>query len=267
MGKWNSLGPGHVTLSNYIGLLEKLFKRALHSPHFLIFALPLLHAWNIDTMPEIKTYLAVMKWQAQRQKPHAMKTQLKKRSHDTGPGLPAPRLLHEEKEKEKKPSIWLSYCRRILVTCSWTYFGYKEVSQPRNDRSRLNSGALDSLSCDISNKLQCLSKSRICPLHTIQTGILNLCFLSQQIAYLNDLSHSSNGEKRFIAFVFGFFSFLTCDTQALVELLRHECLGYHKGSPSFDQNFFQSCLRKNWPSSQILPWLTFLPWPSHSLRY
>lgn len=78
------------------------------------------------------------------------------------------------------------------------------------------------------------------PLHTIQTGILNLRFLFQQIAHLNDLSHSSNGENRFIAFVLGFFSFLTCATQALAELLRHECLGYSKGSPSFDQHFFQS---------------------------
>ena len=71
----------------------------------------------------------------------------------------------------------------------------------------------------------------------------------------------------FIAFVFGFFSFLTRDTQALTDPLKQECLGYSKGNPSFDQNFFQSCLKENWPSSQISPWLNFLPGPSHELRY
>lgn len=162
----------------------------------MLFSLTLFHAWNTDIMPEVEPYLAVMKWRAWRQKPHAVKTKLK--GGATTLGLVC---LFLSCYWENINSIWYSHCRKVLVTHSWTYSWYKEVSQPGNDRPRLNPRSLDSLSSNISNKWHCLSKSRIHTLDTIQTGILNLCFLSQQIAHLNDMSRSSNGEREFIAFV------------------------------------------------------------------
>lgn len=84
--------------------------------------------------------------------------------------------------------------------------------------------------------------------------------LSQQMAHLNDLSHSSNGKREFTVFVLGFFIFLTDDILPLKKLLRQELK-----LRSVDQNFFQGSLRDNWSSSQISPWVNFLPKLSHSL--
>lgn len=152
-------------------------------------------------MPEVEPFLTTMKRQAWRQKPQAVKAKLEKGAIalDLVCLLLCCYMRGKNPKKTattKHTTIWIRHCRRVLVTCSRTYFWYKEVSQPCNDRSRLNPRSLDNLSSDISNKLQCVSKSRICILNIIQAGILNLRFLSQQIAHWNDPSHSSNGKRR-----------------------------------------------------------------------